>query len=140
MNGKPALLSGKECVNMRIIKVNSDNVCSLQQQKKDNQITMDTSIKPPMLKDTEKKLINLTESLTKEGLIEHYRDVFTGVGCLQHLVSFKAKDDVAPVQMPIHRVPLSKREKEKTSIERYVKEGVLEKVNEPTPWCQYPLQ
>lgn len=140
MNGKPALLSGKECVNMRIIKINSDNVYSLQQQQKDNQITMGTSIKPPMLKDTENKLINLTESLTKEGLIEHYRDVFTGVGCLQHLVSFKVKDDVAPVQMPIHRVPLSKREKEKTSNERYVKEGILEKVNEPTPWCQYPLQ
>lgn len=34
MNGKPALLSGKECVNMRIIKINSDNVYSLQQQKK----------------------------------------------------------------------------------------------------------
>ena len=109
-------------------------------KKKDNQITMDTSIKPPMLKDTEKKLINLTESLTKEGLIEHYRDVFTGVGCLQHLVSFKVKDDVASVQMPIHRVPLCKREKEETSIERYFKEGILEKVSEPTPWCQYPLQ
>jgi len=40
--------------------------------------------------------------------------------------------------MPIHRVPLaslSKREKEKAAIDKYVAEGILEKVNEPTTWC-----
>ena len=37
--------------------------------------------------------------------------------------------------MPIRRVPLSEREKEKIAIDRYVKEGILEKVNETTPWC-----
>ena len=77
----------------------------------------------------------MTELLTKETLAEHYRDVFTSVGCLQPPVSFKVKDDVVPVQMSIHRVPLSKWEKEKTAIDHYVEEGVLEKVNKPTPWC-----
>ena len=37
--------------------------------------------------------------------------------------------------MPIHRVPISKRGKEKEAIAKYVKSGVLEKVEEPTSWC-----
>ena len=37
--------------------------------------------------------------------------------------------------MPIHRVPVSKRAKEKQAIDRYVKDGVLKEVQEPTPWC-----
>ena len=37
--------------------------------------------------------------------------------------------------MPIHRVPISKRVKEKLAIENYIKEGVLVKVQDPTPWC-----
>ena len=120
---------------MGIIKINTDNVYSLQQQQQDNQIAMDTSIKAPMPKDTEKKPITLTKPLTKETLVEHYRDIFTGVGCLQRLVSFKVKDDVVPVKMPTHCVPLSKIEKEKTAIDHCVKEETLEKVNKPRPWC-----
>ena len=43
--------------------------------------------------------------------------------------------------MPISRVPLSKREKEKIAIDRYVKEGILEKVKwNNTLVLQYPLQ
>ena len=135
ITGKLALLSGKDCANMGIIKINADNVISLQQQEKVNQIAMDTSIKSPIPKDTEKKSINLTEPLTKDTLVGNYRDVFTGVACLQPLVSFNVKDDVVPIQMAIYRAPLCKKEKEKTTIDRYVKEGILEEVNEPTPWC-----
>ena len=37
--------------------------------------------------------------------------------------------------MPILKVPICKRIKEKQAIESYVKEGILVKVHEPTPWC-----
>ena len=80
---------------MGIIKISADNVYCVQQQQ-ENQITTDTSIKPPMPKDAEKKLINFTKPLTKETLVEKYRDAFTGVECLQTPVSFKVKDDVVP--------------------------------------------
>ena len=39
------------------------------------------------------------------------------------------------MQMPIHRVPISKRAKEKVAIDQYVRAGILVKVNDPTPWC-----
>ena len=136
ITGKPVLLSGKDCVNMGIIKINADNVISLQQQQQDNKIAMDTSIKSPIPKDTEKDSINFIEPLTKKTLVENYRDVFVGVACLQSLVSFNVKDDVVRIQMLIHHVTLRKKEKEKTTIDSYVKEVILEKVNEPTtPWC-----
>ena len=37
--------------------------------------------------------------------------------------------------MPIHRVPFSKHDKEKHVIDKYISEGILEKVNGPTSWC-----
>ena len=41
--------------------------------------------------------------------------------------------------MPVHRIPVAKRAKEKEALDRYVREGVLVKVNEPTLWCSNEL-
>ena len=37
--------------------------------------------------------------------------------------------------MPIHRVPVAKRIKEKEALDRYVAAGVIKKEEEPTSWC-----
>ena len=39
----------------------------------------------------------------------------------------------------VHRVPVAKREKEKEALDRYVEEGIMAKVDEPTPWCSNTL-
>ena len=59
-----------------------------------------------------------------------------GAHCALH---FKLKGDAHPVQMPVHRVPVTKRVKEKHAIDNYVREGILKKVDEPTPWCSNEL-
>jgi len=41
--------------------------------------------------------------------------------------------------MPVHRVPVTKRVKEKQAIDMCVREGILKKVDEPTPWCSNEL-
>ena len=38
------------------------------------------------------------------------------------------------MQMPVHRIPEAKREREKQALDRYVEQGVIAKVNEPTAW------
>ena len=44
-----------------------------------------------------------------------------------------------PVQMQVHRIPVAKRECEKQALDRYVEQGVIAKVNEPTGWCSNEL-
>ena len=41
--------------------------------------------------------------------------------------------------MPIHRIPVAKWEREKQGLDLYVEQGVITKVNKPTPWCSNEL-
>ena len=41
--------------------------------------------------------------------------------------------------MPVHRIPVAKRKKEKEALEKYVKEGIIAKVTEPKMWCSNEL-
>ena len=43
------------------------------------------------------------------------------------------------MQMSAHRIPVAKRECEKQALDRYVEQGVITKVNEPTAWCSNEL-
>ena len=58
---------------------------------------------------------------------------------LGHPMHFEVKSDIIPKQMPIHRIPVAKRENEKAATDRYVEAGVMAKVEEPTPWCSNQL-
>lgn len=74
-------------------------------------------------------------NLTKEDILTQYPENFEGLGCLGPPVHFEVKADVSPVQMPIHRVPVAKRMKEKEALDRYTAAGIIKKVEEPTSWC-----
>jgi hypothetical protein len=47
--------------------------------------------------------------------------------------------NIAQVQKPIHRVPVSKRDKERSTLKRYEELGIIKKVIEPTDWCSNEL-
>ena len=127
ITGKPALLSGKDSVRMGIMTINADNVYFLQK-------TTTTKTTTPR---KENRPLPTNKPITKEDVLSHYAESFTGIGCLQPPVSFTVKHDVVPIQMPIHRVPLSKREKEKAAIDRYVAEGILESARTNTMVLQH---
>ena len=57
--------------------------------------------------------------LTKEDILKQYPENFEGLGCLGPPVHFEVKADVSPVQMPIHRIAVAKRIKEKEALDRY---------------------
>lgn len=77
--------------------------------------------------------------LEKDHVLKEYPQNFSGMGHLGPPVKFKLKEDMLPVQMPIHRVPVAKREKEKAALQKYVEAGIIAKVEEPTPWCSNEL-
>ena len=78
-------------------------------------------------------------SLRKDEVLDQYKDNFEGIGLLGPPVHFQVKENVIPVQMPVHRVPVAKREKEKEALDRYTSAGIITKVEEPTPWCSNEL-
>ena len=77
--------------------------------------------------------------LRKEDILDQYTTTFEGLGQLGPPVQFQVDDRVQPVQMPVHRIPVAKREREKQALDRYVEQGVIAKVNEPTAWCSNEL-
>ena len=73
--------------------------------------------------------------LSKDDIINHYKNNFEGIGKLGPPVKFKTKPDVTPIQMPIHRVPISKRLKEKLALRKLEAAGFITREREPTDWC-----
>ena len=77
--------------------------------------------------------------LRKEDILDQYAATFEGLGQLDLPVHFQVHERVQPVQMPVHRILVAKREREKQVPDRYVEQGIIVKVNEPTPWCSNEL-
>ena len=50
-------------------------------------------------------------------------------------VHFTVKSGITPIRMPVQRIPVAKRALEKSGLDKYEKAGIIEKVDEPTPWC-----
>ena len=78
-------------------------------------------------------------SLTEADVLRQYPDSFKGIGNLGPPVHFQVDEHVQPIQMPVHRIPVAKREREKVALDRYVAEGIIAKVCEPTSWCSNEL-
>ena len=81
----------------------------------------------------------LPGQLRKEDILGQCADTFEALGQLGPPVHFQVDENVQPVQMPVHRIPVAKREREKQALDRYVEQGVIAKVNEPTAWCSDEL-
>jgi len=137
MSSKPALLSGGDSEHLGLVTIKSDEVYSIS-----SKITCvnnpNTPTDTPGYQHTEQNPREPSR-LTRQAILTKYEDTFKGIGCLGPTVHFKLKEDTHPVQMPIHRVPVTKRAKEKRAIDNYVKAGILKKVHEPTPWCSNEL-
>jgi transposase InsO family protein len=85
------------------------------------------------------KLITVNEALmdrvAKVEITDEFADVFDGgLGKLPGSVSLKIDKNVEPVISPSRRIPVALRPKLKAELSRLVAIGVIEPVNEPTPW------
>ena len=143
MGKKPALLCGEDAERLGLMKFHPKvEVFAISAQTQDVQtpsVTTSQARKPvplpsrPIHIPANRKLPPPGQ-LQKEDILATYKGCFSGIGKLGPPVHFSVDTSVSPVQMPIHRVPLAKREKEKITIQRYVEMGILAKVEEPTAW------
>ena len=72
--------------------------------------------------------------LTKDDILKRYDANFRGIGKMGPPVKFKCKENVTPIQMPIHRVPISKRLKEKLALKKLEEAGFIVREKNPTDW------
>ena len=63
-------------------------------------------------------------------LIKRYSDVFEGLGCLGDEYHIELDPTVSPVQ----HVPVAMKHRLKSKLEELTKQGIITKVQEPTPW------
>ncbi len=64
-----------------------------------------------------------------------YSDLFVGVGKLKgYQVKLHIDDSVTPVTQPHRRIPFHVRKQFEEQLEKNEQQGVIERVDHPTPW------
>ena len=110
------LIGARTAQQMELITVHSDNFIS---------------VLPPE-KSTYEKVRKIE---TADELIRRHAEVFDkDLGTLPGTVHLQVDEDAEPSITPSRRVPTALREKFKVELDRLEGQGVLAKVDEPTPW------
>jgi len=79
--------------------------------------------------------INPEDSTTSpEDIINKYKNVFEGLGCLPGEYNIDIDKSVKPVQHMPRRVPVPLKDKLNDKIDDLVKQQIIAPVTEPTPW------
>ena len=96
---------------------------------------------PILGRDTCEKLnlIQRINSLTAKheqgnNLMEEYKDVFSGLGCISKNYHLFTNPNVEPSVDPPRRIPYAIRDQVKEELDRMVDTGVIVRHYEPTPW------
>ena len=75
-----------------------------------------------------------TDAGSRSSIVEEFRDVFTGLGCVQSNYHLYTDPTVEPAVDPPRRIPHAIRDQVKEELDRMVKIGVIKPQKEPTPW------
>jgi len=76
-----------------------------------------------------------TKRLTEDDVITKFDDLFDGtLGHLEGDVHLDVDTDVAPVQMPLRRLPVALRDRVEAELRQMVKDDVFTPVTTPTRW------
>ena len=81
-----------------------------------------------------KKLFTMSPNPNEPDIIENYKDLFTGIGCLEGEYSIKIDRSVTPTVHPPRKVPLAIKDKLKAELDKMERMGVIMKQDQPTEW------
>ena len=74
------------------------------------------------------------ETVTKEKILEEFKDVFTGLGHMDGAMHLELDPNIQPKVMPPRRVPVAIKDPLKEELQRLEREGIIKKVDKPTDW------
>lgn len=75
-----------------------------------------------------------TKEETTETIMNHYSELFEGIGRLNGEYKIRTDDSVQPVVHPPRKIPFALKSKVKQELDRMKDLKVIEKVNQPTNW------
>ena len=79
--------------------------------------------------------ITVSDITTREKLTTEHPKVFQGIGKLKNYeVKLHIDTSVQPVAQPAHRIPFHLRKKVSVELKKLEMQGIIEKVEGPTPW------
>ena len=74
------------------------------------------------------------EEFTREKVLEKYKELFQGLGCLLGTAKIHLKENSTPVVYPARKVAVALKGRLKTELDRLEALGVIKKTTEPTEW------
>ena len=74
------------------------------------------------------------EEMSTKEIIENYKEVFEGLGCLPGEHKIEIDENIKPVVTPCRKVAFKLRENLKQELDRMEEQNVICKENEPTEW------
>ena len=92
---------------MKLIKIQYENICQLEKESRE---------------------------ITLEYVKQHFSTVFEGEVCFEDELHLEVDESVAPVKMPVRRVPVGLKGKLKDELKKMEKAGIISRVNSPTDW------
>ena len=126
MDDKPALLSHiqttAEYNQLGTLPNNSPGAC-------DKPLLQSQPIRIPAT-----RRLPLLASFRKSTSWQNTPQTLKALAVLDHLCTLRLNPAI-PIQIPIHRILVAKRAVEKSGLDKYEKAGIIEKVDELTPWC-----
>ena len=84
-------------------------------------------------KDTPQDPDALIDMTTQE-ILQQYKPLFEGLGCIAEPYHIKVKEGAVPVVHAPRKLPMSLRERVQDELSSMEKKGIIQKVEEPTPW------
>ena len=107
-NMVPSLLSGRASAALKLISFNEECVRHVRESQ--------------------------PEPLTKDHILDTYKDVFAGLGKLPGEYTIEVDENVKPVQNNPRRVPLPLKDELKAKLDELVEQQVITWVTQPTAW------
>ena len=84
--------------------------------------------------DLVRRIYNIDTDLTRECLFNSYKEVFTGIGQYEKEYHIEMYDHVKPVIQPTRKIPFTRLEKLKETLDRLQRQGIIAEVDKPTDW------
>ena len=82
----------------------------------------------------EAKLIKFVNNVSLPDLLNNYKDVFQGIGCLESEIDLVVDKNIKPVIDLPRKFPIALLDKVKTEIDQMLRDGIIVKENAPTDW------
>ena len=78
--------------------------------------------------------VKRVDTLNNQASLDEFADCFEGIGCFEREQTIQIDPEVKPLINRARRIPLSRVEKVKVELDKMEANGIIEKVDQPTPW------